>query len=403
MRAHRLLAAVATALLLATLLPTNASAQRRVESWQVGQGDVVTLTGNGFGHGRGMSQYGAKGAAEQGRTWREIVGFYYPGTAWGRAAGRVRVLITADTTRDVQVVSRPRISVRNLANGRTWLLPERRAVKWRLLPYGARTRVQFRRSSGTWRTWRTTSGEAQFSSKGGPLTLVLPGGSRASYRGMLRSAAAGPGKPRQTVNVVGLEAYLRGVVPREVPALWHTQAVSAQSVAARTYAAFERKQPAARHYDLCDTTQCQVYLGVDAEHPASDAAIKRTAGQVVTYGGNPAFTQFSASNGGWSVAGSMPYLVAQADPYDSAYRGWTQRLSRTAIQRHWPAIGDLTTIEIHRRDGNGEWGGRVVEMVLVGTKGRTTVHGETFRSYLGLRSSLFTVAVSARPVPQPAA
>lgn len=385
-----------------TATPGYAAAKRGNESWNVGA-PGVKISGHGYGHGRGMSQYGALGAAQQGLTWREIIDFYYPGTQWGTAKGRLRVLITADTTRDVQVVTRPNLRVRNLANGRTWTLPQRRARKWRMLPAGQRTRIQFTRGKG-WKTWRRISGEGQFSRKGGPLTLVLPRGVRADYRGTLRSVRARPGTPRETVNVVPLEAYLRGVVPQEVPALWHGDAVSAQSVAARTYAVFERNNPAAPHYDLCDTTLCQVYVGKGGEHPSSDAAIKRTARQIVTHRGEPAFTQFSASSGGWTVAGSMPYLVAQADPYDdnasNTVHDWSIELTRSAIQRHWPAIGRLERIEVNQRDGNGEWGGRVLEMTLIGGKGRTTIHGETFRSVLGLRSSWFTFSSLGRALPR---
>ena len=95
---------------------------------------------------------------------------------------------------------------------------------------------------------------------------------RAHYRGALRSVG------NNTVNVVRLEHYLRGVVPQEVPALWKPAAVQAQAVAARTYAAFERKASSkGRGYDLCDTAHCQVYGGVDAEHPATTRAIRASA------------------------------------------------------------------------------------------------------------------------------
>lgn len=189
-------------------------------------------------------------------------------------------------------------------------------------------------------------------------------------------------------------------MPEEIPALWHGEAVAAQSVAARTYAAFERNRPAARHYDLCDTTQCQVYEGADAEHPASDAAIRSTKGQVLHHDGAPAFTQFSSSSGGWTAAGSMPYLVAQEDPYDdfpgNRVHTWTHAISDSVIEKHWPGIGDLTAIEVTSRDGNGEWGGRVVDMAFIGDQGEARVSGDTVRSVLGLRSSWFTFTVTPR-------
>ena len=359
---------------------------------------AITVTGHGYGHGKGLSQYGALGAATQGLTWQQIDEFYYPGTTWGRIGGKVRILITADTGRDVQVVAERGIKVTSLARRRTWRLPPLAAKKWRLVAAGSDTSVQYTKG-GRWRTWKKVPGEAEFSSVTGQLTLVLRSG-RRDYRGTLQSVAPRQSTKRQTVNRLSMEAYLRGVVPLEVPALWEPDAVSAQSVAARTYAAFERSHPSAAHYDLCDTSQCQVYGGVDAEHPAATEAIKATAKQGLFFDGRPAFTQFSASNGGFSAAGSMPYLVAQADPYDGvanpSYSTWTEAIDDTEVEKHWPAIGDLTSIEVTTRDGNGDWGGRVVDMAFIGSTGTARVDGDTVRDYFGLRSDWFTFSVAPR-------
>ena len=376
---------------------SGAEARKRAETWATPGSTAITITGHGYGHGHGLSQYGAQGAAGQGLSWQQIVEFYYPGTTWGAVGGKVRVLITADTGRDVQVVARSGLKVGSLGRARTWRIPSLPAKKWRLVAQGDDTLVQ-RTTGGRWRTWKRIRGEAEFSSKTGPLTLVLPGG-RRDYRGTLQSVAPRQGA-RQTVNKVGMEAYLRGVVPQEVPALWQPAAVSAQSVAARTYAAFERSHPSAGHYDLCDTSQCQVYGGADVEHPAATAAIRATAGQGLYHDGRPAFAQFSASNGGFSAAGSMPYLVAQADPYDAldnpAYSTWTTVVDDEQVEKHWPEVGDLTGIEVTARDGNGDWGGRVVEMAFVGTTGTARVDGDTVRSVLGLYSDWFTFSVVPR-------
>jgi len=384
-------------LLLAAVLPASAVAQRKTEAWPTPGATAITLTGHGFGHGNGMSQYGANGAAQQGLTWQQIVAFYYPGTSLEPMGGKIRVLISADTGPDVQVAAGRGLRVRSLQSNRTWRVPGFAARKWRLIKKGSGTSVQWT-TGGRWRSWKQVPGEAEFSSTTGRLTLVAPGG-RHTYRGSLQSVAPRDGR-RQTVNRLSLESYLRGVVAREVPALWSPEAVRAQSVAARTYAAFERSHPSAGHYDLCDTTQCQVYGGVDDEHPATDDAIRATAGQGLYYDGRPAFTQFSASNGGYSSAGSMPYLVAQPDPYDAvtghAYSMWTKNVDDTQIETHWPAIGDLTSIEVTTRDGNGEWGGRVTDMAFVGTTGTARVDGDTVRSVLGLYSSWFTFSVAPR-------
>ena len=385
LRTRALLVALMTAALL-PVLPAEA-ASRRTEVYTTTGDSIVTLTGRGYGHGHGLSQYGAQGAASQGFTWQQIIEFYYPGTSWGAITGRMRVLISADTTSDVQVVAQRGLKVKSLERRRTWRLPSNRARKWRLQPAGSRMKVQYTKGWG-WRTWKQFRGDAEFSSVRDPLSLVTSQG-RSRYRGKLRSAG------RDTVNVLPMESYLRGVVPEEVPPLWQPHAVAAQSVAARTYAAAERSQPAANHYDLCDTSHCQVYGGVDVEHEAATAAIEMTAGQGLYYDGLPAFTQFSASNGGWSSAGSTPYLVAQADPFDG-YAEWSFTTNDASLEQHWPGIGDLTSIEVTARDGNGAWGGRVLAMSLVGTTGRADISGDDLRTVLGLKSEWFTLSVTPK-------
>lgn len=358
----------------------------------------LVLQGHGWGHGHGMSQYGAQGAALQGLTHRQILRFYYPGTRWGEQGGRLRVLISADTTPDVVVRARAGLKVRALGNKTRLALTKRRpqARAWRITAASpTRSLVSWKGRSGGWRPLRTLKGDAQFQAPG-PITLVTPTGS-VSYRGALRSATAKPGtRARDTVNVVTLEDYLRGVVPSEVIAgSWKPAALRAQSVAARTYAAYERREPLARHYQICDTSQCQVYTGTTHEYPTTDAAIRRTRGQVLTHRGRPAFTQFSSSNGGWTSAGGFPYLPAKRDPYDATRTNpnhtWRHVVPATAIEAAWPAIGDFTRIRVLQRDGNGSWGGRVLRVRVVGSRGATTVSGDTFRSYLGLKSNWFRV------------
>ncbi|NPC95688.1 SpoIID/LytB domain-containing protein [Nocardioides sp. zg-DK7169] len=354
----------------------------------------VTFEGRGYGHGKGLSQYGAKVAAEKGVGYREILDFYYPGTTWGRIAGKVSVLVSADTSDDVVVDARSGLRVTALRNRRTWDLAAVRpaAVRWRLVAASpTRTRVDFRARTGGWRTWRTVGGDAQFAAGGRPVTLRTPSGVVA-YRGALRSASAQPGsKTRDTVNIVSLHNYLKGVVPQEVPALWNPDAVRAQSVAARTYAAFERRQPLARHYQICDTTSCQVYGGASAEHPASNAAIDATRGEVLLHGGTPAFTQFSSSNGGWTMAGSFPYLQARKDPWDPV-NPWRATIPAAAFEKAWPGLGPLETVSVTARNGDGAWGGRVSRMRIVFRDGAVNATGDQVRSYLGLRSTWFRPA-----------
>jgi peptidoglycan hydrolase-like amidase len=141
-----------------------------------------------------------------------------------------------------------------------------------------------------------------------------------------------------------------------------------------------------------------VYGGYDAEYPASNKAVADTAKQVLLSGGDPAFTQFGSSSGGWTSAGSVSYLPAQRDPYDgwsgNPVHTWSVKLGDDVLERTWPAVGDLRRIAVTDRDGNGDWGGRVSSITLSGTGGKVTVSGDTFRTLLGLRSTWVTFRVS---------
>ena len=363
------------------LTPASAAERARVV-------DSVTLVGSGYGHGKGMSQYGARGAAEKSKSAAQILDFYYPGTVMGRAGGSIAVLLTAATSNKVVVQHKSGLKVRSVKTGKVWKLGRKGAKRWRLSPLGT-TKTRLSVKTTGWHVVRDIPGPAEF--KGGAIRLYVPGGS-AVYRGKLRSAVAGAGSARDTVNVVSLEQYLRGVVAAEMPAEWPRAAVQAQAVAARTYAVYDRDTTNRGHFDVWDTTRSQIYRGVAGEHPLSDAAIAATAGQIRTYGGRPAFTQFSSSNGGYSVAGSstQPYLEAQADPYDPRTR-WTQTISAATLKKVFPGIGDITGVRVTKRDGKGSFGGRATLVEVTGTKGVARASGESFRSWLGLRSTLFAV------------
>lgn len=361
----------------------------------------IAFQGHGNGHGHGLSQYGAKGAAESGLSYRRIISFYYPHTGWARTRGDVRVLITADTSRDLVVLDRAHLGVRKVgAHGFTALHSARPAARrWRLLGASrGRTLVDYQTTGSRWHRFSVIGGDAEVGARGAPVRVVLPVGT-AAYRGILRAVTPDPGASdgpldRDTVNVVDLEAYLRGVVPVEMPALWSGAAVRAQAVAARSYAAYERAHPPRHHYQLCDTASCQVYGGVGVEHVASDAAIRATAHQARFHDRKPAFTQFSASNGGWMAAGSVPYLVAKRDRHErgsgNPYATWHRAVQRSAIESHWPAIGTLASLDLTDRDGHGDWNGRVGTVVLHGRSSTVRVSGEEFRSVLALPSTWFT-------------
>jgi SpoIID/LytB domain protein len=208
------------------------------------------------------------------------------------------------------------------------------------------------------------------------------------------------GSGGQTINTVLLEDYVRGVVPAEMPTSWAADAVRAQAVAARSYAVRLRDVGRYSGYDICDTTACQVYSGMGRETSNGNAAVRATAGTIVTYRGKVALTQFASSNGGYSARGDYPYLAAHRDPYDGVIKSqaWTRVIGATSISRAWPSVGTVKQLQITSRDGAGAWGGRVKTIKIIGTSRTATVSGTTFQHMFGMRSSLYMVAGSSTPV-----
>jgi hypothetical protein len=226
-------------------------------------------------------------------------------------------------------------------------------------------------------TGRPHAGPLSFSAAG-PLRLYLRNGTVREYEGTLTAARTGP-TTVATVNALAHEGYVAGVVGREMPASWPAAALRAQAVAARTYSGYERAHaPAGRAWDTCDSTACQVYGGrrlyvggrvVDLQPATVLAAVAATAGQVRVFAGGPIFAQFSASNGGYSAAGTVPYLAARPDPYDvtgNPWHVWTHTLRATDLAR-CGRLRTMSSVTVLARDGHGDWGGRLVLLRLAGT------------------------------------
>ena len=396
--AVRASAALIAATLVVPLLSTPTGAVSVSESFTVPASGSFTIVGHGFGHGHGMSQYGANGAALKGLKHEGILSFYYPGTALAKTAGWLRVLISAHTGTDLVVLAQPGLILRDRGTNKDYPLPTNLgATKWRLTVDGAASVVDYK--SDVWHRYRpgglaVLTGDGAFRVTSGTLTLVTSSGNRV-YRDQLNNRSPAPGSTgRVTVNSVTLDNYVKGVVPAEMPASWSPEAVQAQAVAARTYAWWSQAPHPDRYYQICDTSSCQVYKGYAGEHPAANAAVDATRGQILRYGGEPAFTQFSASSGGRTSAGGFPYLPSKGDPYDAwtgnSVHDWSVKVSETTLEKRYPGIGDLKKIKVTSREGGGEWNGRVWNVTLVGGSASKVVTGSDLRSVYGLRSTYFT-------------
>lgn len=132
------------------------------------------------------------------------------------------------------------------------------------------------------------------------------------YRGLLELKPAKEGLT--AVNIVRLEEYLQAVVPSEMSASWPLEALKVQSVAARSYTLANLGKHSRQGFDLCSTVDCAAYRGLNREYEVSNQAVQATAGEVMTYDGQPVNAVYSANSGGHTAAseaiwgGEVPYL-----------------------------------------------------------------------------------------------
>lgn len=352
-----------------------------------------TVDGRAWGHGRGMSQWGAQGAALQGVSADAILAFYYPGTTSTSISGQyVNVSLSAFAPATTVTIWSPenRPIRMGLINGEVVVGPGR----WTITVADGTVTAQRRDTPGGAITeTQTYAGTLRMESQQ-EYGMVIAANESATtgrwYRGDLRIVPT-TGTGFNVTNSLPMEDYLRSVVPRESPASWAAAALQAQAVAARTYAWYK----VVHGSTLCDTTSCQVYYGkgvadvggtltTSYEDPRSDAAITATAGRVLLYGGAVAFTEFSSSNGGWTTAGSPPYQVAKYDPWSGTAPGdtktrWTGTLSVARVEASCPGTdGKLRNLVVVSRTGDGELGGRVLQARVECTTGNATVSSPAF-------------------------
>lgn len=204
------------------------------------------------------------------------------------------------------------------------------------------------------------------------------------------------------LNVVDIEQYLCGVLPAEVGASWHTQALRAQAICARTYALKRSMTRADRGYDVVDTDSDQVYKGQGVETAKTNQAVQSTAGEIVTYGQEIADTYFHSDSGGHTAdikdvwGQSVPYLsgVPEVVNYKSPTSSWSVKISAAKIQSAITKatgtdIGTVREIQVSEVDE----GGRAVMMNFIGTNGSRTLRASQFRTAVDprtLRSTMFT-------------
>jgi stage II sporulation protein D len=348
------------------------------------------IVGHGFGHGVGLAQYGAMGYARNtSHTWRWIVRHYYPGTGRRTVAAGTRLRVRIKTT------SAARVSGATLARGAQGRrLPLRSARTYRFVPWTADGVRAIDLASG--RTLAYMHGPVRLS--GSVPLRVLGLGDNGVRDGRYRGdvVLAREAERVLVIDDVGIESYLFGVVPAEMPSSWPAEALRSQAVVARSYALTSLRPTQA--FDVYSDTRSQAYRGVAGETARTTAAVRDTRGVVVTYAGAIARTLFASSSGGRTAAieevfggPPVPYLVSVDDPYDtlSPYHDWTARLTDADAAKRLAAVvqGDLVDIAV----GGTTPSGRAAIVRVTGTLGVTDIPATTARTRLGLRSTWFRI------------
>jgi stage II sporulation protein D len=341
----------------------------------------LTITGAGFGHGVGMSQYGAYGYSLKLKDYSFILGHYYTGTVIGRLDANPEVKVLLQGGRKAVSFSGA-IAAGDIKLDVTKTYTVRRGGGGLVL------------RDATGASVGTTPGPVRVDAAVGEALRLngtsVPGVRNGLYRGALLISASG-GSAMTAVNALDLEDYVRGVVSGESPSAWPVEALKAQAVAARTYAITSNAGGGA--FDQYADTRSQVYRGVAAETPNTDAAVAATTGQVVTFNGQPATTYFFSTSGGEtedvenSFVGSdpKPWLKAVDDPFDSVspkHRWGPFRYTASQVQRKLKRYvrGRFERIKVLQRGVSP----RVVRAQVVGTAGTTDVTGPQLRSAFGL-------------------
>jgi stage II sporulation protein D len=341
--------------------------------------------GRGFGHGVGMSAYGAYGYARHGKGYRFILGHYYSGTTLGTLQGGrvVRVLLGIDPG-DVGF------------SGATSACGMRLDPKRGYEAHRSGRAVKLRSSAG-----KPLAGCGRTLRAAGPGTVKIAG--YGTYRGALETVPTeSQAGSLNVVNALTVDNYVKGVIPNESPPSWPMAELKAQAVASRSFAL--TAGVGGNGFDLYADTRSQVYEGLGSEYQSSNEAADQTRGQVVMYGGKIAETLFSACSGGHTESiqnvfggAAIPYLQGVPDPYDyyCPLHEWTLDFSGPEISARLGAYlkGRLKKVVITKRGVSP----RIIGAKLYGTGGVSTVTGTDLEVALGGYDTWMTFQKVVKP------
>jgi len=388
-------------------------------------GSGVTLYGKGWGHGVGLSQWGAQGWAEGAAgpklTGEQIVAKYFPGAQLSTQpiTQPFRVLLSQPSTGCVGRSIDDFARIYSAGGMRLVNTLDPSVVYFDLGPDQA-LRIWtdgdalFARDEPASRTARLNDDESftlvpkQFWD---PIAIDQKG---LAYRGSLRFGVR-DGSALRVVNYVSSDDYMQGALPGEMPSRWELEALRAQAITARTYAAWRQATAGDRTWDVRDDTADQCYGGHSFESARTNAAVASTGSLILTYGGAPIRALYASADGGvtenvgcvldaervgttWRCKDGWPYLAvvddaAEARAYDARgpmpYGLWSASFSgdeirRQIIEDYGVDIGYYVWMQFNESPG-----GRPISVRVYGTDASIDLKGDRFlRTTLGLKSTL---------------
>lgn len=380
--------------------------------------DTFRFHGSGYGHGIGMSQWGAYGLANKGWSYRSILTHFYSRTRVVRSSalpkklrvnltsGRATIRLSAKNGPVRLWLDGPRMAfVAKIPMGQTWSVSAARVAR----AYAIRNQSGALVGGTTW-GGPTRSLFATFADTGARVTVpeaddVWHQGFTYAYGSLEFDLLNCASRCVERLTLaLPFESYLRGL--GEMPSSWPADALRAQAVAARTFATYKIKRYGLRtdcECHLLDGAGDQVYVGWSKESGLDGdrwvSAVVSTAGEVVTYGGSVIQAFYAASDGGFSEnvedvwhggnpSFAIPYLRGVCDPgeYTTAnpWTDWVRSFTAGSMSaRLAPYTGGIGTIS---RFTNVQRGisGRIVSAIARGTGGSASVAGSELRSALGL-------------------
>lgn len=426
-----------------TPTPTPAPTPQPTAAWSktvTTVGATVQFFGRGNGHGVGMSQWGARGRALAGQTSGQILSAYFQ-------SSKVRA-------------TSPTLAVRVLVlSGFSGVTTSPLVIRGRNGPWtidGVSATFPANATLTSWRTVTTISGVSRTTWN---LKVTAADGVTVLYSGRASgsSATVRPATPASTlqldskpssydlyrgqlrllffsryvsvVNVVGLDDYLRGVVPMEMPASWPGEALKAQAIVARSWTV-RHLHPTTGTFDVYDDSRSQVYRGVRAENAVINNLIASQPGAVVLYGTAVINAFYSSAAGGWTednedsfvpasgIISSTPlaYLRGRDDrapsgiAYDAAAPGFAwqtpvlthAQLNAILAADARTAVGTVLRLDLTHRGVSG----RLYQVVIYGSTGTKTVSGDVFRAVYNAHRPAGSAAMlsnlfSVTPIPLP--